>query len=164
MEFMKTKLCKTCGETKPVTAFRLREEAKDGYAYRCKTCQAAAGREYVKRYAADPEWREKRRAHNAAYHQATWAKRADVRHWSQIRAKYGIEPADYRAILEAQGHACAICKGQPSRTKRLHIDHDHVTNHVRGLLCDSCNLALGKFRDDPELLRAAAAYLELSRA
>jgi hypothetical protein len=59
-----------------------------------------------------------------------------------------------------QGWVCAIC-GNPTATgHRLAVDHDHTTHRVRGLLCESCNNGLGRFKDSPELLRLAALYLE----
>lgn len=59
-----------------------------------------------------------------------------------------------------QSHACAICLSpfEPPR-KRHHLDHDHATGAVRGLLCRECNLALGHFADDLERVERAAAYL-----
>jgi hypothetical protein len=45
----------------------------------------------------------------------------------------------------------------------MHLDHDHAGGHLRGLLCLSCNQALGHFRDDPALLRRAAEYVERTR-
>jgi hypothetical protein len=58
---------------------------------------------------------------------------------------------------------CEICQQPPmGRYKRLHLDHDHTSGRFRGLLCDRCNLSIGKFNDDPELLRAAAKYLDAS--
>jgi hypothetical protein len=71
--------------------------------------------------------------------------------------RYGLSLADYRALQERQGHACAICR---KVTRALCIDHCHVTGRVRGLLCRSCNSALGFCADDPRLLRAALAYLQ----
>ncbi len=71
--------------------------------------------------------------------------------------RYGLSLADYRALQERQGHACAICR---KVTRDLCIDHCHVTGRVRGLLCRSCNSALGFCADDPRLLRAALAYLQ----
>ncbi|MGY1833365.1 endonuclease domain-containing protein [Geodermatophilus sp. SYSU D01180] len=59
-----------------------------------------------------------------------------------------------------QSDMCALC----GERRPGHIDHDHRTDLVRALLCERCNLALGLFRDDPSLLRAAADYVELHRA
>lgn len=61
-------------------------------------------------------------------------------------------------LIEQEG-LCAICR-QPSDGRRLDIDHDHKTDRVRGLLCRKCNLSIGKFEDDPNMLRRAAEYLE----
>jgi len=74
----------------------------------------------------------------------------------RLAKKYGMTEADYEHLLNAQNGCCAIC----SERERLYIDHDHATGRVRGLLCNLCNLAIGKFRDSPMVLRAAAAYIE----
>lgn len=73
-----------------------------------------------------------------------------------------MEPDEYdRRVLE-QGGVCAICGRSPEsqRYRCLAVDHDHKTGLLRELLCDPCNLGLGKFKDDPQLLDAAAAYLQ----
>jgi hypothetical protein len=78
------------------------------------------------------------------------------------RRKYGITLAQKIAIFLAQGNACAICRrnDKHERLSLWHIDHSHLSNQVRGVLCRSCNLMLGKAADDPTILRAAANYLE----
>lgn len=73
-------------------------------------------------------------------------------------AKYGITLEQYELMLEAQGQSCAICLSEFDGTP--HIDHDHVTQQVRGLLCMSCNVSIGRMKDDAEALRRAAKYLE----
>lgn len=74
--------------------------------------------------------------------------------------RYNLEPHEFEALVEAQGNRCAICHGEwDGKNKVPHVDHDHETGRVRGLLCESCNLGLGKFKDSAGLLRAAAAYL-----
>jgi hypothetical protein len=63
-------------------------------------------------------------------------------------------------MLADQDGGCAIC-GDPSPEQgSLHVDHDHATGRVRGLLCVSCNNALGAFRESFETFRAAADYLD----
>ena len=59
------------------------------------------------------------------------------------------------------GGLCLICKKPPlGKHTRLGVDHCHATGRVRGLLCNRCNRAMGMFEDDPDLLVAAAAYLQ----
>jgi len=80
---------------------------------------------------------------------------------NDMRKQYGLLYEDYLEIFRKQGGACAICRGaeDEGRRNRLSVDHCHYTKKVRGLLCSSCNLGLGKFRDDPQRLQAAADYL-----
>jgi len=74
------------------------------------------------------------------------------------RAKQlGVTDADYERMLAAQGDGCAIC-GNPPRTRRLHVDHDHKTGAVRGLLCFRCNRFLASWMTR-EWLQAADRYL-----
>jgi len=79
--------------------------------------------------------------------------------------RHNVTLDQYHAMLEQQGELCAICRSvlQPMH-KETHIDHDHATGKVRGLLCGACNLGLGKFKDNPAALRAAAAYVEAEHA
>ena len=85
-----------------------------------------------------------------------------------LQRNYGITEEDYDAMVVAQNGLCAVC-GKPPKTggvraaSRLHVDHDHVTGRVRALLCLTCNHGLGNFYDNPELMRAAAAYVEAFR-
>ncbi|MFJ9804199.1 endonuclease VII domain-containing protein [Streptomyces wuyuanensis] len=92
---------------------------------------------------------------------------------SQRRTLYRMPRGRYAEMLDAQGGSCAICKRPSSDGRALAIDHDHFCcpdssescgRCVRALLCAPCNQGLGSFRDSPELLRAAAAYLEHHRA
>lgn len=72
---------------------------------------------------------------------------------------YGITTDQYDALLAAQDNRCAICRVDTPGGKGWHVDHDHTTGAVRGLLCGHCNLGLGHFDDDAERLRAAIAYI-----
>ena len=81
-----------------------------------------------------------------------------------LKRRYGLTKADVARMAEEQNHCCAIC-GTPEKemrngiTRHLAVDHDHGTGAIRGLLCQSCNTGLGKFRDDPLILARAIAYL-----
>lgn len=78
----------------------------------------------------------------------------------RMSAKFGITAPQYDWLLKQQGGGCRICHRQEKPDRALSIDHDHTTTIVRGLLCITCNLGIGQFRDDPVRLRAASAYLE----
>jgi hypothetical protein len=74
-----------------------------------------------------------------------------------LRRRYGITAADADAMLQAQGGLCAICRERPAE----HVDHDHMTGTVRGMLCFCCNQGLGNFRDRADVMEAAIGYLRL---
>lgn len=86
------------------------------------------------------------------------------REW-HLQRKFNITGEEFARMLVAQGGVCATCK-QPEthryksgKLKELAVDHDHQSLTVRGLLCFNCNQGIGRFKDDPDLLEAAAAYL-----
>ena len=73
----------------------------------------------------------------------------------------GITTKQYLEMFRSHNGKCDICGVPNLELKRnLAIDHDHITGKIRGLLCINCNMALGGFRDDPELLENAIAYLK----
>lgn len=98
----------------------------------------------------------------AAYARDYARKNPEVNRRAQMKYRYGITWEQYEDLLLKQGFACAICRSvRPGgRGKRLHVDHDHGTGKVRGLLCWRCNSVIGRMNDSPTLLRCAAAYLE----
>lgn len=78
-----------------------------------------------------------------------------------LMREYGISDSDYDVLFESQGWACAICR-RPRRDgeRRFPIDHDHVTGEIRGILCDDCNVGIGRLKDSVRLLASAIVYLE----
>ena len=72
-----------------------------------------------------------------------------------LKLRYGISAAEVQSLIEKQGGTCAICRTKPA----VHVDHDHATGRVRGILCFACNRGLGKVGDSVEVLRAMIAYL-----
>lgn len=145
------KRCKTCAQDKIISEFG--RKGSGGRAARCKTCLNARGRQ---------KWAARSPLHAERHEQAQLR--------SHLKLRYGITPEVYEALHLAQGGLCRICR-QPETEKhprhagprRLSVDHDHATGTLRGLLCRACNRALGGFKDSPELLLAAAVYLENAR-
>lgn len=79
-----------------------------------------------------------------------------------LKRKYGLTLAAWAAMFGAQGEKCACCGSADPGTKRgWHTDHSHKNGHVRGILCQPCNSALGHAGEDPARLLAAARYLML---
>jgi hypothetical protein len=75
---------------------------------------------------------------------------------SLLRNSYQMTTDDFDALLAAQGGTCAICQTVPDR---WHVDHDHSTGAVRGILCHLCNQGIGQLRDDPAIVARALDYL-----
>lgn len=82
-----------------------------------------------------------------------------------LKQNYGLTLEQFEAMPTAQGNRCAICN-QPlgGTAKSVHVDHDHTTRRVRGLLRNNGNNGLGRFRDDPAVLRHAALYVITAQA
>ena len=79
-----------------------------------------------------------------------------------LRRRYGITLAKYEQMLCDQNGVCAACGRAPSGTGKLsvlHVDHDHVTGELRGLLCHPCNTALGLLQDSPEVVQGLLEYI-----
>ena len=79
----------------------------------------------------------------------------------KLRRNFGLTPQDFKSLVSKQEGKCAICGSTtPGGNRNWHVDHDHVTGKVRGLLCRLCNLMLGHSRDSSQILRAAISYLK----
>jgi hypothetical protein len=136
------KLCKSCGENKPASAFAMRKSGRVGHLVaHCKLCNSAKQSARKKR---DPSIYER------------------IERPSKLKRQYGITVDEYDRLLESQDGKCAICASDSpgKRTKHFHVDHCHKTGSVRGLLCHKCNRAIGLFDDNPNLLTQASAYLK----
>ncbi len=148
MQSNSTRRCSICLEDLPTEQFYLllnRNGKRYPNSY-CKSCGNKKRREYNQSPSPGPAYIRKRNLKT-----------------------YGLTVEQYDAMLVAQGGVCAICKGAETHVssftkqiRRLSVDHDHKTNKVRGLLCSSCNRAIGLLGDDVERLRAVLFYLEES--
>ena len=125
------KWCPDCGQVLPFSAYGLNAASTTGRTSYCKPCHNARGRRAKELVGGE-----------RTYH---------------LRRRYGITAEEADVLLDAQGGLCAICKAAPAK----HVDHDHATGAVRALLCFNCNGGLGQFKDDPDVLRAAAEYVRL---
>lgn len=79
-----------------------------------------------------------------------------------IARTYGISLKKFRKMLKNQGNKCAICRSPvPDNPKRRwHVDHNHKTGKIRGILCHNCNVALGHFKENKKVMKRAIKYLE----
>ena len=130
---LEDKACTRCGEVKPLSEYYYRKPRR-AYESRCKGC-----------------CREVCKSFNTP----------SVQRNAVLKRKYGLTLESYNIMLKAQGGVCAICgEEEMVKGRTLSVDHCHKTGKVRQLLCGNCNHALGKFKDNPDLLLKAINYLE----
>lgn len=151
--------CRTCKEVKGPEGFPRDRGRRDGRGTLCLVCQAQATRYYQS--IADPAEVKRRKRADFQNNRETYRR-------AQLRMNFGITLERYREVHDEQDGVCAICGEPETATVRgrvlvLAVDHDHVTGKVRQLLCGACNKAVGFFRDSPDLMRRAAAYIENHR-
>jgi hypothetical protein len=142
----KCRLCKKCS---PEVSFSLKANSKRIMSTCCDSCRQKPA---VTWNARNPE-----RVRNAAIR---FRDAGGARRW-RLKTRYGITPEKYQSMLLAQDGVCAICgtDAPGGQSAVMHVDHDHVTGNVRGLLCTNCNRGIGYFGDDPSVLERAAKYL-----
>ena len=129
------KKCNVCGEDKPLDMYSKHRSARDGLQSKCKSCSVAI----MQKWKLDNKDRYNEYNQSRKLHMRLRLHGIPLEYWEDINT--GI---------------CAICGSENGS----HIDHDHDTTVVRGMLCNGCNSGLGFFADNPDFLRAAAAYLE----
>jgi Recombination endonuclease VII len=122
--------CPDCATVKPLEDFPRNRSGRQGRGVYCKPCHNERGRRALEKVGG-----------SRTYH---------------LKRRYGLSAEDVDAMVEAQGGLCAVCGVRPPE----HVDHDHVTGAVRGVLCSGCNQGLGNFRDSATALRRAADYVE----
>ncbi len=84
-----------------------------------------------------------------------------------LKKQYKVTPDEYEQMRKSQNYCCYICKRHENELQKtinsktlLNIDHDHNSGKIRKLLCMPCNIALGKVRDDIEILNNMINYLK----
>ncbi len=128
------KRCLDCKEVLPLDDFVRNRRCGDGRTPYCRRCQ----------YARVAESRQRLHGGSRHYH---------------LSRRYGLGAKDVLARLNRQEWRCPICSVALTE-KTAHVDHDHKTGQVRAVLCFNCNGGLGQFKDNPAVLRNAAAYVE----
>lgn len=129
--------CPSCEKVKSIKEFNKDKQTFNGFSTYCKLCNNKKGKTRYKLH------------------------KDEYKSYGLIK-KFGITLEDYNILLNNQDGVCAICE-KSQFGKALAVDHCHKTKVIRGLLCDSCNLGLGKFNDDKKLINKASKYLEGAR-
>ncbi len=159
--------CRKCGETKPLDGFH-KADVPTGRRRDCKKCKneakavwrrgnQARATEMVRR------WRNKNHKRNHENFSRWRLENKDRVSEYDLRKRLGVALGTRAKMLAEQDGKCAICKreGPIIDGKPIGLDHSHTTGQIRGLICIRCNFALGHMQDDPDRLRAAAAYVEM---
>jgi len=133
-----TRTCSACRQNLPLSAFTKNRSAKDGLAYRCRSCSSLS----MKRSAE---------------------KHPHLHRRGKLRRRYGMTIEAFDALFTIQNESCAVCLAELPLWRDRHVDHCHTTGRVRGILCGYCNRAIGCAKENPKALRAMADYLEDSR-
>ena len=147
--------CKTCGIAQPIEEFYPRRKGSHGTIHgnflSCKSCER---QKCLDRYhKLTPQKKKDRRAKSLALLGPDYHKRY------ALKTKYGLTLEQFDLMRYSQNQQCFLC-GADIQGKGVMIDHCHITGAVRKLLCLSCNTALGLLKDNPNLMRKCADYVE----
>lgn len=139
------KICRNCKVEKPISEFYKEKGGKDGLRSACKDCRKKELN----------NWTERKKKNPGMYTQMKRRQRLKV-----IEKKLGVTEEMYNAMFKKQQGKCFICDRHQSELKRtLAVDHCHITNKIRGLLCGNCNTALGLVKENKQILKKMVSYL-----
>lgn len=139
--------CAKCHFVLPLAEFGKSKTKKNGLDSRCRI-----------RKRPTKEQRAQRNPELAKVSNKRWRQK-NAKSYVRLK-KYGLSKDDYQAILLKQNSKCAICGiPQAELLYDLAIDHCHITETIRGLLCKKCNLGIGNFGDNIAILKNAIKYL-----
>ncbi len=149
------KTCTKCKVTKPVEDFCTDRSRTDGLTSHCKLCRKIS----ETKYRNTSQGKKKHVANVKRYYVKKGGSK--FRAETNLFRLYGVTPEQFNKLYVEQEGCCAICGTHQSEFKRaLSVDHNHKTKVIRGLLCNNCNMAIGKLQENPILLRKAADYLD----
>ena len=162
------KKCPKCGKRKKIEDFGRDRSRRDGRFPWCRKCHAGNTKRWRgKLTEAEDQQRRAKLAQWRARRDANAEARKRYLSYTMVyslKRRYGIDAQTFLRLASHQDGKCAICqaplkKNTKTNHNNTHIDHDHKTGKVRGLLCGNCNNGLGRFQDDITLLQAAVVYL-----
>src|SRR5260370_38462272 len=132
---MKRKRCSKCNKSRLVKFFYKRSNVGDGLKAQCSFCSINYSKKWKKTNGGKEFWKQ----------------------WNMNRRLklYGLTKEQYALLLKKQKGKCALCKAKLKNKKITHVDHDHKTRKVRGILCTGCNSVLGFAKDSTRTRRRA---------
>lgn len=144
------KQCRKCQKLKDTKDFHKNKGYEDGLSHICKQCK----KDYRKMWYQ----RNKKRLNEESKRYLL----SNPKIYNNLKYRFNnFTEDDYNNLFVEQNGCCAICGAHQSElSRRLAVDHNHETGHIRGLLCMKCNTALGKFYDSVEVLQNAIKYLQ----
>ncbi len=161
---MKSKKCSKCKKEKSFSDFQKHKGHADGLASLCKECCKKNYWKNVERYrkeALEQYYKNSDSIHKKNKENYNPIKKR--RDW--IKSRYGLSDEDWNKIFQFQKGKCAICgKHQSELKKILHVDHNHKTSEIRGLLCQQCNAGIGFLDVDSVgdlFLKKAVEYINI---
>lgn len=154
------KVCTNCNIEKDLIDFAKDKYNPDGLTYRCKSCR---NKSYNKYYYDNPEKAKIKNDSQKENRQLFYSSDKGVisSRKAHLKRKFNITLEDYNQLSEAQNNLCKICNKPElsTRNKVLCVDHCHKTGKIRGLLCSTCNRAIGLLGENKENLLKAIKYL-----
>lgn len=160
------KVCSSCKIEKTSSDFCKNSNRKDGLHHACRICARKAYKKYSSKNrskinATHKKYCLKNKEKIRLLHKKEYQKNRAQYYNSYIKRTYGISIEEKNKIKIKQDFKCWICKDhEKNLTRGLVIDHNHKTGKIRGLLCQLCNSALGKFKEDRAAILNAVKYLE----